>query len=137
MYCYTGLIDLAKIVGICAMLVRDGSLSPFIDVPIDILSVHKLLMKEFFNHCVDSFVPQPPVSVSIPRLSALGLVELNPQCYQAASGLNVFGTIAAGGLLLIRTWVLLVCVLACLIGPAAAYTAGSGVVGGAVLRSMK
>ncbi|KAG2044284.1 hypothetical protein BDR03DRAFT_938828 [Suillus americanus] len=145
---YTGLnlIDPGKIVEICAMLVRDGSLSPIYRRPKrHILSVHKACMKDFSDHCVDSFVLPSPASTPKSLARALGFAELNPQ-YSALSiyryikrqsWLNASGTIAAESLLLIRTWVLLWRVLACPIGLAAACTAGSGVIGATVLRSMK
>lgn len=113
------------------MLVRDGSLSPIYRRPKrHILSVHKACMKDFSDHCVDSFVLPSPASTPRSLARALGFAELNPQ-YSALSiyryikrqsWLNASGTIAAESLLLIRTWVLLWRVLACPIGLAAVYS---------------
>jgi len=83
---------------------------PFLDVPIDLYY---------------SLVPKS-MAICLPL-------------YQAASWINIIGTVAAESLLLIRTWVLWGrsrTVLIGLIALAVACIAGSGVVGAIALRSM-
>ncbi|KAH7923990.1 hypothetical protein BV22DRAFT_1130177 [Leucogyrophana mollusca] len=83
---------------------------PFLDVPVDL----------YYS--------------SIPKSTALCL-----PLYQAASWINVVGTVTAEALLLVRTWVLWgrsKIVLAGLVALAAVCIAGSGVVGAIAVRSM-